>query len=135
MIYFFDIGLLGAFCNLDPKLMLEEERLFGYFGGVFTENYVLQELVAANKNEMAYWIGSRNVELDFLLQYETKIYPLEVKAGKNKTKHSLKAYGKKYEPSVLSKMTRHNLLLNGDILNYPLYLASSRRRRWSDHHP
>ncbi|MFC1770536.1 ATP-binding protein [Candidatus Margulisiibacteriota bacterium] len=85
-IFFLDVGLLGAFCDLNLKLVLDEEELFSTFKGYFVENYVMQELIANGKERLAYWTSSARAEVDFILEYQANIYPLEVKAGTSKKK-------------------------------------------------
>ena len=52
-LYFFDVGLLGALCHLEPKLSLDKEALFRFYKGAVTENYLVQELLANNKKQIA----------------------------------------------------------------------------------
>jgi uncharacterized protein len=123
-IFFLDIGLLGAFCNLHPSLALDDEKLFSSFNGAIAENFVMQELIFSKKSQIGYWTSAGIAEVDFIFEYKNNIYPLEVKYGTDKRKKSLKVYADKYTPRILSRVSRRNLKLDGNVLNYPLYLIS-----------
>ena len=123
-IFLLDVGLLGAQSSLSPRIIIEGNRLFTEFKGALTENFVAQELISSNGQKLYYWTSTGIAEVDFLLEHDHEIYPLEVKAGENKKKKSLLVYDKKYSPSVLYRATLMNLKANGKIINYPLYLAS-----------
>jgi hypothetical protein len=122
-IFLSDIGLLAAQSNLSKKAILEKDALFTEFKGALTENFIAQELAAKNKN-LFYWASAGSAEIDFLIEKDHGIYPLEVKSGNNKKKKSLFVYDKKYLPSKLIKASNMNLKLDGKIYNYPLYLIS-----------
>ena len=104
-------------------MILEGHMLFTEFKGAFTENYVAQELTALKKS-LYYWTSSGSAEVDFLLETDHEIYPLEVKAGVSSKKKSLLVYGEKYKPPKLARATLMNLKQDGMIYNYPLYLMS-----------
>jgi predicted AAA+ superfamily ATPase len=123
-IFLADVGLLGAQSNLSPQAIIEGDLLFTEFKGALTENYVAQELIAAKNKETYYWESEGQAEIDFLLEGEHEIYPLEVKSGASQKKKSLLVYNQKYAPSKLTRVTTMNLKHNGDIYNYPLYLIS-----------
>lgn len=98
--------------------------LFTEFKGALTENYAAQELIAAKQKEPYYWTSEGIAKVDFLLEDDHEIYPLEVKAGINQKKKSLLVYKQKYSPSKLFRATAMNLKHDGDLYNYPLYLIS-----------
>ncbi len=121
-IFLFDVGLLGAQSNLSPQVLIHGDLLFTEFKGALTENYVAQELIAAQHQAPYYWTSEGTAEIDFLLEGEREIYPLEVKAGTSQKKKSLLVYNQKYAPSKLIRTTAMNLKHDGNIYNYPLYL-------------
>ncbi|MBS0621398.1 MAG: ATP-binding protein [Verrucomicrobia bacterium] len=126
-IFLADVGLLGAQSALSPQTILEENLMFIEFKEALTENYVAQELLATQHKELYYWTSEGEAELDFLIEGEHEIYPLEVKAGTSQKKKSLLVYQKKYAPSKLLRATLMNLKHDGDIYNYPLYMISQLR--------
>lgn len=123
-IFLLDIGLLGAQSDLSPQVILEGNQLFTEFKGSLIENYVAQELIAADQKALYYWTSEGTAEIDFLLEHNNEIFPLEVKSGASQKKKSLLVYDKKYIPSKLLRATLMNLKHDGKVCNYPLYLVS-----------
>lgn len=123
-IFLADVGLLGAQSNLSPQVIIEGNLLFTEFKGALTENYVAQELIATKHKQPYYWTSEGTAEIDFLIEEDHTIYPLEVKAGTSQKKKSLLVYEEKCAPSKLIRATTMNLKHDGDIYNYPLYLIS-----------
>lgn len=119
-IFLLDVGLLAAMSNLPPKLLVEKTDLFTEFNGSFTENYVAQSL--AETQDLYYWTSSGTAEIDFVLEHQLNIFPLEVKAGVNLKKKSLLAYEEKYHPLLLLRASLMNLRRDGRVANFPLYL-------------
>lgn len=123
-VYALDVGLLGAMSDLPPQIILDPYQIFEEFKGAFTENYVLQELIAAGNKSIYYWTSEGKAELDFILQHKLLAYPLEVKSGLNRHKKSLRVYQEKFNPKQLSRTTAMNLKQEENLTNYPLYLIS-----------
>lgn len=129
-LYIVDTGLLGALSNLSAKTILEGNTLFSGFNGAFTENYVAQELIAGLSSqgslarELYYWSFNHSAEVDFIVQHDENIYPLEVKSGVSRRKTSLVIYGEKFKPPILSRATQMNFKQEKYIRNYPLYAIS-----------
>lgn len=116
----FDIGMLGAMTNLSPKSILEYE--YGSYKGYFAENFIAQELICALSNELFSWQESKN-ELEFLVELEGNIIPLEVKAGRSIQSNSLKAFSKKYSPIYQVLFSANPAEFSKKMHRYPLYLA------------
>jgi uncharacterized protein len=119
-IYLLDIGLLGCLVNLNAKTTLFGNEVFTEFKGAIAENFVAQELVAKSFN-LHYWTSAGVAEVDFIVEAENKILPLEVKAGSSSKKRSLLEYAKKYPNSLLSRATTMNFKAEANLFNYPLY--------------
>lgn len=125
-LYMVDVGLLRRLSLLAPSAFAEGNRLFVEFKGALTENYVLQSLIPQFQAAPRYWISSDSrYEVDFLIQRENDILPVEVKAESNVESISLKKYKDKYggKCKLRIRFSLSNLNLNGDVLNIPLYLA------------
>ena len=120
-LYLLDIGLLGAMIKVSQRTIVQGNRLFSEYNGAFVENYAAQELVVHGTNELYYWTSKSTAEVDFIVPWQEEVIPLEVKAGVSKQKKSLRVYGEKYRPSVLSRSTLMNFKEDGNIRNYPLY--------------
>lgn len=125
-IFLLDVGLLGAQSSLSPRTIIEGDQLFMEFKGALTENFVAQELKASmeRQHDLYYWTSAGTAEIDFLLQTDHAIYPLEVKAGESRKKKSLLVYGEKYSPKTLYRSSLMNLKTDGAIINFPLYMVS-----------
>lgn len=123
-IFLLDVGLLGAQSNLAVHTIIEGNELFTEFKGALTENFIAQELIVSKQRELYYWASAGIAELDFLLEGDHQILPLEVKAGESQKKKSLLVYGQKYSPSILYRTSLMNLKHDGNIINYPLYSIS-----------
>lgn len=117
-----DVGLLSTMSRIPAKAILDEHFLFTEFKGALTENYVAQQLVTNGQDNLYYWESSGTAEVDFVIDHDLDIFPLEVKSGINiSRKKSLKIYDEKYAPKVLSRASLLNLSRDGKLLNYPLY--------------
>ncbi|HLX53601.1 MAG TPA: ATP-binding protein [Aquella sp.] len=123
-IYLVDSGLLGAMAGLSAKSIIYGDEIFQEFQGAFIENYVAQELVRKGLG-IFYWTSNARAELDFVLQLDDNIYPLEVKSGMSAKKKSLTTYIDKYHPDVAVRISPMNFKLDGKILNCPLYLLEN----------
>ena len=99
-IYLPDVGLLRRLALLDPVAVTEGNRLFTEFKGALTENYVLSGLVNQFEGEPRYWRSGNKAEVDFLLQYQNIIIPIEVKSDENVRSKSLTFYRKEFDPPV-----------------------------------
>ncbi len=124
-IYLFDVGLLTAMCRLPPRVIVGGNELFTEFKGSLTENYVAQSLKAATGSPLYYWSSDRDAEVDFVLEYDGQLFPLEVKSGTSTKAKSLLVYQEKYRPPFITRTSLMNLNQNGKVRNYPLYLISS----------
>jgi len=123
-IYLADVGLLGAMAGLSAKVIIYGDAIFQEFQGALLENYVAQALVCQN-HDLFYWTSAGQAELDFILQHNDIIYPLEVKSGTSLKKKSLLTYSQKYQPKVQLRTSPMNLKLDGQVLNCPLYLVGN----------
>ena len=120
-IYLVDVGLLGAMTNLSAKTLLHKNELFQEFRGSLAENYIAQELVHSHYS-LFYWTSEGKAELDFIIEQDGFVYPIEVKSGNSTKKKSLKVYNDTYHPKLSIRSSPRNLKKDGNILNCPLYL-------------
>ena len=123
-IYMNDVGLLRRHARLASSAFAEENRLFVEFKGALTENYVLQNLLFIRDVVPYYW-SAQPYEVDFLIQLENDVFPVEAKAGKNVASASLKRYQERFagQTKLCVRLSQQNLSLDGNILNVPLCLA------------
>lgn len=130
-IYLADVGLLRRLALLAPTAFGEGNRLFTEFKGALTENYVLQSLATQFEAEPRYWAKSNPpYEVDFLVQRENDIIPVEVKAESNVTSKSLKKFKELFptEVKLRVRFSLNNLKLDHDVLNIPLFMADHASR-------
>lgn len=130
-IYLADVGLLRRLALLAPTAFGEGNRLFTEFKGALSENYVLEAISPQFEAVPRYWSQSNPpYEVDFIIQRENDIIPVEVKAEANTEARSLKKYKEKFGDKVKLRVrfSLDNLKLNGDLLNIPLFLADETDR-------
>ncbi|MBP5351361.1 MAG: ATP-binding protein [Fibrobacterales bacterium] len=117
-----DVGLLGAMANLDPKALLEGDRLFVEFKGALAEQYVLQQIVGETELEPFYFgTDKATFEQDFLLQIGMDAVPVEVKSSTNVRSQSLKSFCDKYRPGRAVRFSLRPYADQGWMVNIPLY--------------
>lgn len=123
-VFLLDVGLLSAMSDIPAKMVITtEEGLFSECHGAFTENYVAQEL-SIQQRPLYYWTSEGKAEIDFIVEQDAKIFPLEVKAGLSRKKKSLLVYNEKYYPQLLLRASLMNLKKDGKVVNLPLYFIA-----------
>lgn len=120
--FLLDVGLLAAMGDLSEKVILEGSRIFTEFKGALTEQYVLQQLVS-ELGVTAYYYSTPNSrgEIDFLLQADTSVIPLEAKAEENLKARSLRAFCEKYNPRFAVRSSMSDFREQDWMTNIPLY--------------
>ncbi|MEX0635749.1 MAG: DUF4143 domain-containing protein [Ferruginibacter sp.] len=97
--------------------------MFTEFKGAIIENYILQSLVAQFEDQIRYWTSGNTAEIDFLVQYENNIIPIEVKSDENIRSRSLQLYQQKFNPSLRIRYSLKNLSYQDGLLNIPHFLS------------
>ncbi len=120
-IYMNDIGLLRKMSNLDSKIIAEGNKLFEEFKGAYTENYVLNMLNTTYENVPNYFTFDRH-EIDFIIQTQNKIIPIEVKSNKSTNNTSLTRFNEKFKGDLSVRLSLNNLVQDGKVLNIPLFM-------------
>ncbi len=120
-IYLNDTGLLCAMANLTPEILLKENNLFVEFKGTLSEQFVLQQLVSQSY-EAFYW-SPENVqsEVDFVIQKDNMVIPIEVKSAENVRSRSLRVYYDKYKPEACIRTSLAGYQTHEWMKNIPLY--------------
>ena len=117
-----DVGLLAAMGNLDMQTLITEQLLFEEFNGAITQQYVLQQLKSIDQLPVYYWTAEKaTAEIDFLIQYQNRIIPIEVKAVENLKAKSLKAYYQKFNPEISIRTSLSDYRKENWLVNLPLY--------------
>lgn len=125
-IYLADVGILRRLARLAPSAFREGNRLFTEFKGALTENFVLQSLIPQFEARPRYWSRiNPPYEVDFVVQRQNDIIPIEVKAETNIKSRSLKKYAETFpeQTKLRVRFSLHNLHQDGDMLNIPLFMA------------
>lgn len=108
--------------DIDSKTILEGNRIFEEFKGALTEQYVLQELLTSKVQSVYYWSAEKSTaEVDFLIQQEGEIVPIEVKAEENLRAKSLKSFCQKYNPDSALRFSMSDYRKEDWLINVPLY--------------
>ncbi len=116
----YDVGLLRRMSNLDSRIILDGNKLFEEFKGSFTENYVANTLNYLFDESPNYYTFNRN-KIDFVVQVNNKIIPIEVKSNKSTNHNSLTKYNEKNDNEISFRFSLNNLSKDGKIVNIPLY--------------
>lgn len=122
-IYMGDVGLLRRHAHLATSAFAEQNRLFTEFKGALTENFVFQSLRRMYEVTPRYWAEAPH-EVDFIIQRENDIIPVEAKAGLNVKAASVKRYARDYAAAtkLIVRLSLRNLSLDGQVLNVPLFM-------------
>lgn len=92
-LFLLDCGLLGALSETPPEQMLIGDNVFEEYKGAFTENYVLQQLKSLSRTFVYYYSNENStLEIDFVVQHEAHVIPIEVKAEENLRAKSLRQF-------------------------------------------
>jgi predicted AAA+ superfamily ATPase len=121
-----DVGVLRRLAHLAPSAITEGNRLFTEFRGALSENYALQSLMPALDTAPRYWSRvNPPYEVDFVVQVDNAIVPIEVKADQNVASRSLRHYAATYPEAtpLRVRLSLAGLRLDANTLNIPLYLA------------
>ncbi len=121
-IYVSDTGLLGAKKELVPGDVLYASDELNDFKGGMVENYICNQLKASGYISY-YWESERGAEVDFVIQREGKIIPVEVKSADNTKAKSLNIYIDRYKPAYAIKVTAKNFGFKDGKKTVPLYAA------------
>jgi uncharacterized protein len=123
-LFLFDIGLLNAMGELDQKILLEKNAILKEYKGALTEQFVCQQLFP--KKELFYWSASNaTAEVDFVIQHQNEIIPIEVKAEENLKSKSLKVYVDKFKPENAYRTSMSKFRKDDWLTNVPIYGIST----------
>ena len=128
-LYIFDTGLLSAMINLNIKTLIEKDEIFTEFKGSLTEEYVLEELKSSLDTEIFYWSNIDGIaEIDYMIEIDNNIIPIEVKSGENLQAKSLKSFIKKYNSPLNIRTSLREYKKEENIINIPLYMINNLKK-------
>ncbi|MCL2126353.1 MAG: ATP-binding protein [Oscillospiraceae bacterium] len=121
-IYVSDLGLLCAKKNVVVEDVLFHSGEIDDFKGGMIENYVCGQLTT-NGYPCYYWMSDRGAEVDFVIQRDGKVIPIEVKSAENTKAKSLTVYIDSYKPAYSVKLSTKNFGFIDGKKTVPLYAA------------
>ncbi len=121
-LYMADVGLLVMKSGMAQSTVLSDLESNSPFIGAIAENYVAVAL-ATNGYPLFYWQQDNTAEIDFLIQKESLVIPVEVRSGLRTKSRSLSVYREKYAPEVCIRISMKNFGFENGIRSVPLYAA------------
>jgi len=121
-LFLHDTGLLLALANIDLVNLLNGDSLMQQYNGAIAEQFVIQQLRLKNNRYIGYWTNDRSTsEVDFVIQNEGKIIPIEVKSGENLRAKSFKLFCEKYKPDEAIRTSLADYKAESWMTNLPLW--------------
>ena len=121
-LFVLDVGLLGALSGLEAKTILGKYEIFQEFKGAIAEQYVLQQFKTIDDMPIYYWTNETSrSEVDFVIQRESKVIPVEVKAATNLKARSLKIYMDQFKPELAIRTSLADYKKTENLVDIPLY--------------
>lgn len=121
-LYMADIGILTLRSKLPLQTILLPLEVENTFLGAMTENYVAQ-VFATKGYDLFYWQSDGKAEIDFVLQREEGVIPVEVKKGLRTRSRSLGIFVEKYNSPYAIRISKKNFGFENYIKSVPLYAA------------
>ncbi|MBQ0029383.1 MAG: ATP-binding protein [Bacteroidales bacterium] len=123
-VYACDCGLLRRLAHLESSAIVDPISNYTEFKGSLAENAVLQSILPHLDGMVPnYWSSNNRAELEFVIQHENEIIPIEVKADNCVNGRSLTVYNDKYKPKNRIRFSSLNLQYNCGLLSCPSALA------------
>ncbi len=127
-IYLADIGMLRVKSNLSAAVFLDKNKLFTEFKGAMSENFVLNEMISSGIEQPFYWTSEATAEVEFIIQSDTSVIPVEVKSGTNVSSKSMTVYRQNYKPQTVIRTSLKNIGSENGLLSLPLFAISEIKR-------
>lgn len=123
-VYACDCGLLRRLAHLPATVVTDPIANYTEFKGAMAENAVLQSIMPLLDDQKPYyWTSPGTAEVEFVIQWDDEIIPVEVKAENNISGNSLAVYTKKYNPRYRMRFSMLNFQYNSGMLSSPAPLA------------
>lgn len=115
-----DIGMFSYQSGINAASFVSSER-DNTLSGIFFENFVANELIA-KEHKLFYWRGKSSAELEFIIESNNKLYPLDVKKGRG-TLNSLEKFSNHNKFEYAIKVSKNNYGYNPEqkLLTIPFY--------------
>lgn len=123
-LYACDCGLLRRLAKLPSSIIVCPTANYTEFKGAMAENAILQSLMPILRREVPfYWSPDSRAEIEFVIQWNDEIIPIEVKAENCVSGRSLSVYKEKYAPKHRIRFSFLNLQYNCGMLSCPSPMA------------
>ena len=123
-LYACDCGLLRRLAKLPSSIIVSPTANYSEFKGAMAENAILQSLMPILRREVPfYWSPDSRAEIEFVIQWNDEIIPIEVKAENCVSGRSLSVYKEKYAPKHRIRFSFLNLQYNCGMLSCPSPMA------------
>jgi predicted AAA+ superfamily ATPase len=121
-LFLHDVGLLAALARLPLQTLIDGDALFTDVKGAFAEQFVMQQLRLNSERVIAYWTNDKSTaEVDFVVQHNENIIPIEVKAGENLKAKSFRVFCENYRPRTALRVSLSEYREESWMTNVPLY--------------
>ena len=122
-LYLSDIGMFSYQSKINASSFIANEGQ-NTLSGIFFENFVSEELIAKG-NELYYWKGKNNSEIEFIIDSNNKLYPIDVKKGKG-VLNSLEKFANhnKFEYAIKLSSNNYGIDQNKKLITIPIYFIS-----------
>ncbi len=122
-LFLLDHGLMGAMTDAPVSEILLANNVFQEYKGTFTEQYVMEQLQFAGFSLYYFDSDASKLELDFLVQIENMLVPIEVKAEENLRSKSLRQFSMDHPEAVPIRISMSDYRREEKLINLPLYAA------------
>ena len=113
---------MGAHAGLDASVILDGNAIFVEFKGALSEQFVLQQLLSDTKYIPYYYSGEKSTyELDFVIQKDGNLVPVEVKSAENLRSRSLSFFCEKYGNKNAVRLSLAKFKEQDWMMNMPMY--------------
>ena len=115
-----DIGMFSYQSGINAASFISSERE-NTLSGIFFENFVANELIA-KEHKLFYWRGRTSSELEFIIESDNRLYPIDVKKGRG-TLNSLEKFSNHNKFEYAIKISKNNYGYNPEkkLLTLPFY--------------
>ena len=121
-LYMSDTGMLTLHSGLPAQMILSSIETNNTFMGAIAENFVAQSF-KANAIPLFYWKSEDTAEIDFVIQQDEYVIPVEVKKGIRTRSGSMALFVKKYHSPYAIRISQKNFGCENAIKSVPLYAA------------
>ncbi len=119
-LYMSDVGMLTMLSGMPQQLIMSSIQENNMFLGAIAENFVAQQFWSKDY-ALHYWKNHNTAEVDFVLQLDDKIIPVEVKKGKRSKSTSLRVFSAQYKSNYAIRISLKNFGFENNIKSVPLY--------------